>query len=76
MPAYPEIGLYIDGRWRRAARTRPVLNPADESVIGAHPVAARTDLGLTQLQGWLGRPPDGAALAATVARATAMGAKA
>ena len=44
MPAYPDIGLYIDGRWRRTADARPILNPADESVLGAHPLAARADL--------------------------------
>jgi succinate-semialdehyde dehydrogenase/glutarate-semialdehyde dehydrogenase len=42
--AYPEPTLYIDGGWRKTAETLPVLNPADETVIGAVPVAARADL--------------------------------
>ncbi|HMN70352.1 MAG TPA: NAD-dependent succinate-semialdehyde dehydrogenase [Rhodoblastus sp.] len=44
MPAYPEISLYIGGRWRNAKDTLPVLNPADESVIGRVPVATAADL--------------------------------
>jgi succinate-semialdehyde dehydrogenase/glutarate-semialdehyde dehydrogenase len=41
---YPDLALYIDGAWRKAAGTLPVLNPADETVIGAVPVASRADL--------------------------------
>lgn len=41
---YPELSLYIGGTWRKTANTLPVLNPADETVIGAVPVATRTDL--------------------------------
>lgn len=44
MTAYPELRLYIDGQWRQSAETLPVLNPADESVLGALPVAGRNDL--------------------------------
>lgn len=44
MSSYPEIGLYIGGRWRKGAETRPVLNPADETVIGSFPVASTADL--------------------------------
>lgn len=44
MFVYPEIGLYIDGRWRRTADTLPILNPADETVLGQCPVAAVADL--------------------------------
>jgi succinate-semialdehyde dehydrogenase / glutarate-semialdehyde dehydrogenase len=40
---YPELELYIDGRWKRASG-QPVINPADESVIGTVPHAATTDL--------------------------------
>jgi succinate-semialdehyde dehydrogenase / glutarate-semialdehyde dehydrogenase len=40
---YPDIELYIDGRWRRASG-RPVINPADESVLGSVPTATTTDL--------------------------------
>lgn len=44
MTAYPELRLYIDGRWRQSPQTLPVLNPADESVIGRLPVAGRNEL--------------------------------
>lgn len=44
MPEYPELGLYIAGGWRKASTTLPVLNPADERMIGALPVASRADL--------------------------------
>ena len=40
---YPELELYIDGRWKRASG-HPVLNPADESVIGTVPHATIADL--------------------------------
>lgn len=42
--SYPELMLYIDGAWRKSAETLPVLNPADETVVGAVPVASRADL--------------------------------
>ncbi|MET0905101.1 MAG: aldehyde dehydrogenase family protein, partial [Tardiphaga sp.] len=41
--AYPEIELYVDGQWRRASGT-PIINPADESVLGTVPHATRGDL--------------------------------
>ncbi|MEO5757153.1 MAG: aldehyde dehydrogenase family protein, partial [Mesorhizobium sp.] len=41
---YPDLMLYIGGAWRKTADTQPVLNPADEAVIGAVPVASRADL--------------------------------
>jgi len=41
---YPELQLYIGGSWSRAVETQPVLNPADESVIGGVPVASRSHL--------------------------------
>ena len=44
MPSYPDLKLYIGGQWRGAAETLPVLNPVDESVIGALPVASQSDL--------------------------------
>ncbi len=44
MTAYPDLKLYIGGAWRKTSDSLPVLNPADESVIGAVPVAARADL--------------------------------
>ena len=44
-PKYPELGLLIDGQWRRdAKRTLSILNPADESVLGELPVAGLTDI--------------------------------
>ena len=44
MPRLPELKLYIDGQWRSASDTIPVLNPVDESVIGRLPVARQSDL--------------------------------
>jgi succinate-semialdehyde dehydrogenase/glutarate-semialdehyde dehydrogenase len=44
MTQYPDLQLYIGGAWRKAAEGQPVLNPADESVIGTVPVASRLDL--------------------------------
>lgn len=44
MSNYPDLQLYIGGAWRKAAETLPVINPADESVIGAVPVASTQDL--------------------------------
>jgi succinate-semialdehyde dehydrogenase/glutarate-semialdehyde dehydrogenase len=42
--AYPDLHLYIDGVWRKTGATLPVLNPADESVIGAAPIAGPAEL--------------------------------
>jgi succinate-semialdehyde dehydrogenase/glutarate-semialdehyde dehydrogenase len=44
MPRYPDLQLYIGGGWKKTAGGQPVLNPADESVIGAVPIASRSDL--------------------------------
>lgn len=44
MTSYPELQLYIAGKWRAGRETIPVLNPADEGAIGALPVASREDL--------------------------------
>ncbi|AZO80338.1 MULTISPECIES: NAD-dependent succinate-semialdehyde dehydrogenase [unclassified Bosea (in: a-proteobacteria)] len=44
MTAYPDLKLYIGGAWRKTSDSVPVLNPADENVIGAVPVASRADL--------------------------------
>ena len=44
MTAYPDLQLYIGGAWRKTSGSLPVLNPADESVIGSVPVAGRADL--------------------------------
>ena len=43
MAAYPDLQLFIGGEWKRADG-QPVLNPADESVIGIVPHANRADL--------------------------------
>src|SRR5215813_3973400 len=43
MTGYPSIELYIDGRWKRADG-QPVLNPADETVLGMVPTATIGDL--------------------------------
>jgi len=44
MAQYPDLQLYIGGHWRKASDDLPVLNPADESVLGAVPKASRADL--------------------------------
>jgi len=44
MTTYPDLKLYIGGAWRQTAEEQPVLNPADESVIGAVPLASHADL--------------------------------
>jgi succinate-semialdehyde dehydrogenase / glutarate-semialdehyde dehydrogenase len=41
MPHYPE--LYVAGEWR-SRDSAPVINPADESILGTVPHAARADL--------------------------------
>jgi succinate-semialdehyde dehydrogenase / glutarate-semialdehyde dehydrogenase len=43
MAAYPELQLYIDGNWK-SADGQPVINPADESVLGTVPHATKADL--------------------------------
>ena len=43
MSSYPELELYIRGAWKRAEGA-PVINPADESVIGTVPHASKGDL--------------------------------
>ncbi|WP_157188245.1 NAD-dependent succinate-semialdehyde dehydrogenase [Nitratireductor pacificus] len=44
MSNYPDLQLYIGGAWRKTADTLPVVNPVDESLIGALPVATERDL--------------------------------
>lgn len=41
---YPEIQMYINGQWRSAADSMPVINPASEAVIGQVPIATPEDL--------------------------------
>jgi succinate-semialdehyde dehydrogenase/glutarate-semialdehyde dehydrogenase len=43
MTAYPDLQLFIGGEWK-SADGQPVLNPADETVIGVVPHATRADL--------------------------------
>lgn len=44
MPTYPDLKLYIGGAWRSSPETMAVLNPSNESVLGALPVARQSDL--------------------------------
>lgn len=44
MSAYPDISLFIGGEFRKTSDVIPVVNPADETVIGAVPVAIEQDL--------------------------------
>ena len=43
MANYPDLQLYIGGEWKKADG-QPVLNPADDSVLGIVPHATRADL--------------------------------
>ncbi len=43
MSEYPHLQLYIGGEWKTASGA-PVINPADESVLGTVPHASRDDL--------------------------------
>jgi succinate-semialdehyde dehydrogenase / glutarate-semialdehyde dehydrogenase len=43
MSAYPDLQLYIGGKWK-SADGQPVINPADESILGTVPHATRADL--------------------------------
>jgi succinate-semialdehyde dehydrogenase / glutarate-semialdehyde dehydrogenase len=43
MAQYPELQLFVAGEWRRRDGA-PVINPADESILGTVPHATRTDL--------------------------------
>jgi len=43
MPEYPELKLYIAGEWRYG-EGQPVINPADETVLGTLPHATHSDL--------------------------------
>ena len=43
MTAYPSLQLYINGEWK-SADGQPVINPADESVLGTVPHASKADL--------------------------------
>jgi succinate-semialdehyde dehydrogenase / glutarate-semialdehyde dehydrogenase len=43
MMNYPELKLYVGGEWKSRSGL-PVVNPADESVVGTVPHATRADL--------------------------------
>ncbi|WP_088280211.1 NAD-dependent succinate-semialdehyde dehydrogenase [Ideonella sp. A 288] len=45
-PAYPRLALHVAGHWLTEASggTRPVVNPADESVLGHLPLAGVAEL--------------------------------
>ena len=43
MANYPELKLYVDGQWVTRAG-RPVINPADETLLGDVPHATKADL--------------------------------
>jgi len=43
MPQYPDLQLYVAGEWK-SADGAPVLNPADESILGTVPHATQADL--------------------------------
>lgn len=65
MNNYPALALYIDGEWHASgsAGSRVVVNPADESVLGAMPLAGDTELDLAVaaaqrgFQAWKATPP-------------------
>ena len=44
MSTYPDLHLYIDGKWRKASSDLPVVNPATEDEIGRLPHADESDL--------------------------------
>ena len=44
MTDYPDVGLYVGGSWRTTADDLPVVNPANEQVIGRLARADRQDL--------------------------------
>lgn len=41
---YPELKLFIAGKWRTCSRDMPVINPATEEELGRLPCAAQQDL--------------------------------
>ena len=43
MVQYPDLQLHIAGEWK-SAEGEPVINPADETVLGTVPHATRADL--------------------------------
>ena len=43
MPQYPDLCLFVAGNWK-SVDGAPVINPADESILGTVPHASRADL--------------------------------
>lgn len=41
---FSDVRLYIGGEWRKTAETLPIINPADETIIGQVAVATTADL--------------------------------
>ncbi len=41
---YPELELYINGKWQTTAETAPVINPATAATIGALPLVSKDEL--------------------------------
>ena len=41
---YPDLNLFINGKWRKTKDDLPVVNPATEEEIGRLPCAGRSDL--------------------------------
>ena len=41
---YPDLKLFIDGKWRKPNAHIPVINPATEEEIGRLPCASKNDL--------------------------------
>ena len=41
---YPDLNLFINGKWRKTKNDLPVINPATEEEIGRLPCAGRKDL--------------------------------
>ena len=44
MSSYPELGLFINGAWRKTAEDMPVVNPATEAQLGRLPCAGIAEL--------------------------------
>jgi succinate-semialdehyde dehydrogenase/glutarate-semialdehyde dehydrogenase len=41
---YPDLNLFIGGKWRKTGADMPVLNPATEEELGRLPCASTSDL--------------------------------
>ncbi|WP_029353899.1 NAD-dependent succinate-semialdehyde dehydrogenase [Bosea sp. 117] len=42
--SFPDVSLFIDGKWRKGTGEQPILNPATEEAIGTVAHASRADL--------------------------------